>query len=87
MIRGIKEYDDGILWNTWTHDKWESLTTTRMWLSASGHLNKCASPLIGERPEIIVGTDYDNDPSSSRDYDSSSSDSMSSSSRTDMGTK
>lgn len=36
--RGLKEYDDGILWNTWTHDKWESLMTTKMWVSSPGKL-------------------------------------------------
>ena len=27
-----------MLWNTWTHDKWESLMTTKMWVSSPGKL-------------------------------------------------
>ena len=36
-----EEFDDGILWNTWTHDKWESLVDTKMWLSHPNSVQTC----------------------------------------------
>jgi len=33
---GFVEFDDGILWNTWTHTKWESIVKTKMWIGRKG---------------------------------------------------
>jgi len=68
--RGVKEFDDGILWNTWTHDKWESLMTTRMWISAPGNMRMCKDePAFRPAGNDAISTDYDwsseNDESSS----------------------
>ena len=28
--KGNTEFDDGLLWNTWTHTKWESITKVNL---------------------------------------------------------
>merc|ERR1712136_638085 len=79
--RGLKEYDDGILWNTWTHDKWESLMTTKMWVSSPGKL-QIYREAFGEieDPNDPIYLDYNEENSESS---SSLFDDYSSSSRTD----
>jgi len=52
---GFVEYDDGVLWQTWTHTKWESIMKTKMWLAPRGALDKCYQPVsenqhIAEKP-------------------------------------
>ena len=34
-----EEFDDGVLWETWTASKWESLTATRMYVGDSDIMN------------------------------------------------
>ena len=38
------EFDDGVLWQTWTHTKWESIIKTKMWVGPKGAVEKCYGP-------------------------------------------
>ncbi len=38
-MTATEEFDDGILWETWTASKWESLTATRMYVGDSDIMN------------------------------------------------
>merc|ERR1719262_1277616 len=41
---GFVEFDDGVLWQTWTHTKWESIIKTKMWVGPQGAVQKCYGP-------------------------------------------
>ena len=54
FIFSFVEYDDGVLWQTWTHTKWESIMKTKMWLAPRGALDKCYQP-VSENQHIGIG--------------------------------
>merc|ERR1712156_1076107 len=61
------EFDDGILWNTWTQDKWEALVKTQMaigqdkgaMLSVCGANTGNAGMDMGHAYDSYGGSDYD----------------------------
>jgi len=54
------EFDDGVLWNTWTHDKFEALTKTRMSLgNDKGYSDRlCQNGPGTEGTPVTDGADY-----------------------------
>lgn len=54
------EFDDGVLWNTWTNDKFEALTETRMSFGQDkGYSSRMCSGTTGGDVQDYDGSNYD----------------------------
>merc|ERR1712046_217105 len=53
------EYDDGVLWNTWTNDKFEALTKTRMSVGQDKGYSTRICDVVGFGPTEGPQTEYD----------------------------
>ncbi|CBY07773.1 unnamed protein product [Oikopleura dioica] len=63
QMTATEEFDDGILWETWTASKWESLTATRMYVGDSDIMNVI---FTWESASTIYPDDCDREDSSTK---------------------